>query len=141
MSSVKIPKTMPIAPTKTASQAAFVTGERGANSKSNSDAIGQIEAETAQAIPRPRSDSVKMFGVRSARASRKKTGSNPHWLASSTKKNECVTAIKPEIQNEIARCHSKRGSKGFWICSSAPIKTGMHKNQATTQTPETNQGK
>ena len=69
---------MPITPTKTASQAAFIAGERGANIKSNSDAIGQTDAETAHMIPRPRNDSVKMFGVRSARTSRKKTGNNPH---------------------------------------------------------------
>src|SRR5437762_11532203 len=105
---------MPITPTKTASHAAFVACERGANSNNNSDAIGQMEAEIAQAIPRPRSDSVKMFGVRSARSSRKNTGNNPHWLASSTRKNECVTAIKPETQKEIGRCQSKRGSNGFW---------------------------
>src|SRR5215470_12429430 len=114
MSAVKIPNAMPVTPTKTASHAAFVAGDRGANSNSKSEAIGQIDAEIAQAIPRPRSDSVKMFGVRSARSSRKKTGNNPHWLASSTRKNECVTAMKPETQNEIGRCHSKRGSKGFW---------------------------
>ena len=87
---------------------------RGAKTNNKSDAIGQIDAETAHTIPRPRSDNVKMFGVRSARSSRKKTGNNPHWLASSTRKNECVTAMKPETQNEIGRCQSKRGSNGFW---------------------------
>src|ERR1700752_4415943 len=97
---------MPITPTKTASHAAFVACDRGAKSNSNNEAIGQMDAEMAHTIPRPRSDNVKMFGVRSARSSRKKTGNNPHWLASSTRKNECVTAMKPETQNEIGRCQS-----------------------------------
>src|SRR6516162_546498 len=138
---VKIPNAMPITPTKTASHAAFVADERGATNNNKSDAIGQIDAETAHIIPRPRSDNVKMFGVRSARSSRKKIGNNPHWLASSTRKNECVTAIKPETQNEIGRCQSKRGSNGYWTCSSAPIKTGIHKNQATPQIAAAKQGK
>src|SRR5262245_13036344 len=105
---------MPITPTKTANHAACVAGECGARTNNKSDAIGQIDAETAHTIPRPRSDKVKMFGVRSARSSRKKTGNNPHWLASSTRKKECVTAIKPERQKEIGRCQSNRGSNGFW---------------------------
>src|SRR6185503_9858942 len=88
MSAVKIPNAIPITPTKTASQAALVAGDRGAKTNNKSDAIGQMEADTAQTIPRPRSDRVKMFGVRSARWSRKKTGHNPHWLARSTRKNE-----------------------------------------------------
>src|SRR4029453_10170389 len=141
ISAVKIPNAIPITPTKTASHAALVAGERGAKTSNKSDAIGQIDADTAHTIPRPRSDSVKMFGVRSARSSRKKTGNNPHWLASSTRKNECVTAIKPETQNEIGRCHSKRGSNAFCPSTSAPIKTGIHKNQATPQIAAANQGK
>src|SRR5215217_7547627 len=114
---------MPITLTKTASHAVFVSGECGANSNNNKDAIGQMDADTAHTIPRPRSDNVKMFGVRSARASRKKTGNNPHWLASSTRKKECVTAMKPDTQKEIGRCHSKRGSNGCCTSASAPIKT------------------
>ena len=47
---------MPITPTKTASHAAFVAGDRGAKTNNKSDAIGQIDAETAHTIPRPRSD-------------------------------------------------------------------------------------
>src|SRR6266576_2218369 len=140
ISAVKIPNAIPITPTKTASHAAFVAGDRGAKTNSRSDAIGQIDADTAHTIPRPRRDSVKMFGVRSARSSRKKTGNNPQWLASSTRKNECVTAMKPETQNEIGRCQSKRGSNGFWTCSSAPVKTGMHKNQARPQIAAANHG-
>src|SRR5215467_2676155 len=120
ISAVKIPNAIPITPTKTASHAAFVAGDRGAKTNNKSDAIGQIDADTAQTIPRPRSDNVKMFGVRSARSSRKKTGNNPHWLASSTRKNVCVTAMKPETQNEIGRCQSKRGSNGLWACNKAP---------------------
>src|SRR3954469_13612262 len=138
---VKIPNAIPITPTKTASHAALVAGDRGAKTNNKSDAIGQIDADTAHAIPRPRSESVKMFGVRSARSSRKNTGNNPHWLASSTRKNECVTAMKPETQKEIGRCHSKRGSNGFCTLSSEPIKTGMHTNQATPQIAAANHGK
>src|SRR4030095_5640822 len=141
MSAVKTPNAMPITPTKMASHASFIAGDRGANSNSNSEAIGQIDADTAHTIPRPRSESVKMFGVRSARSSREKNGNNPHGLASTTRKNECVTAMKPDTQNEIGRCQSKRGSNGFWTCSSAPIKTGIHKNQATPQIAAANQGK
>jgi len=77
ISAVKIPNAIPITPTKTASHAAFVAGERGAKTSNKSEAIGQIDADTAHTIPRPRSDNVKMFGVRSARSSRKKTGNNP----------------------------------------------------------------
>src|SRR5436190_4565088 len=141
ISAVKIPNAMPITPTKTASHAAFVAGDGGAKTNNKSDAIGQIDAETAHTIPRPRRDNVKMFGVRSARSSRKKTGNNPHWLASSTRKNECVTAMKPETQKEIGRCHSNRGSNGCCTSASAPIKTGMHTNQASPQIAAANQGK
>src|SRR4026209_2443902 len=141
ISAVKIPNAIPIMPTKTASHAAFVAGDRGARTNNKSDAIGQIDADTAHTIPRPRNDRVKIFGVRSARSSRKKAGNNPHWLASSTRKNECVTAMKPETQNEIGRCQSKRGSNGFCTLSSAPMKTGMHKNQAAPQIAAANQGK
>src|SRR5882757_3721256 len=121
ISAVKIPNAIPITPTKTASHAAFVAGECGAKTNNKSDAIGQIDAETDQTIPPPRSDNVKLCGERSARSSQEKTGNNPHWLASSTRKNEWVSAMKPETQNEIGRCQSKRGSNGFWTCSSAPV--------------------
>src|SRR4029079_17335198 len=108
ISAVKIPNAIPTTPTKTASHAAFVAGERGAKTNNKSDAIGQMESEIAQTTPRPRSDRVKILGVRSARSSRKKTGNNPHWLASSTKKNECVTAMNPARPTEIGRRHKTR---------------------------------
>src|SRR5438093_13717460 len=98
ISAVKIPNAIPIPPTKTANHPALMAGDRGANINSNSEAIGQIEAETAHTIPRPRSESEKMFGVRSARAPGKKTENNPQCLAGSTRKKEGETARKPETQ-------------------------------------------
>src|SRR5437667_11124372 len=78
ITAVNIPNAIPITPTNTASHASFVAGDRGATNSNNSEAIGQMDAETAHTIPRPRSERVKMFGVRSARASRKKKGNVPH---------------------------------------------------------------
>ena len=45
ISAVKIPNAMPITPTKTASHAAFVAGDRGAKTNNKSDAIGAFVAK------------------------------------------------------------------------------------------------
>src|SRR5437016_6194663 len=104
---------MPMTPTKTANHSVLMDGDLGANISNKSEAMGQIDADTAHNIPRPRNDSVNTPGIRSARSLLKKTGNNPQWLASSTKKNECVTAMNTETQNETGRCMSNRGSSGF----------------------------
>src|SRR5437762_11693245 len=98
MSAVKIPNVMPITPTKTANHSVLAADDRGANISNKREAIGQIDADTAHTIPRPRNESVKTPGTRSARRPLKKTGHKPQRLASSTKKNECVTAMNPETQ-------------------------------------------
>src|SRR6266511_2111599 len=109
MSAVKIPNVMPITPTKTANHSVLIAGDRGANISNKREAIGQIDADTAHTIPRPRNESVKTPGIRSARLSLNNPRHNAQQLASSTRKNERLTALHPQPQNELRNCISSRG--------------------------------
>jgi len=55
----EIPNAIPTTPTKTATTLHSPSVTVGANISSKSEAIGQIDADTAHNIPRPRNESVK----------------------------------------------------------------------------------
>src|SRR5436190_18916818 len=94
MSAVQRPNAIPIVPTKTANHAALVPGAFGANARRRSEPIGQSDAEIAQRMPRPRSESVTTPGMRSARTPRKKKGNKSPRGGNPDKKNQIGNGVK-----------------------------------------------